>query len=227
MINDFHQVSHLRVAAGQRYLTDSSGAPFFWMGDTAWTMLQRLDRDETLEYLDNRQAKGFNVLQTMGIMEFDGLRVGAQANGEVPLIDLDPARPNEKYWTHVEWVLTEAARRGMLLALLPTWGDKWNVKSGIGPQIFTPQNAAVYGEWLGRRFREFPLIWVLGGDRSIENEEHLEIMRAFRPSRAPLRNNRIHPLPEIKRGTKHEQFWDATLLIRCCSLAPSLPEATG
>lgn len=179
MTNDFHRVSHLQVHPGQRYLTNSSGTPFFWLGDTAWTMLQRLDRDETLEYLDNRQAKGFNVLQTMGIMEFDGLRVGARANGEAPLIDLDPTRPNEKYWAHVEWVIVEAARRGMLLALLPTWGDKWNVKSGIGPRVFTPQTAGVYGEWLGRRFREFPLIWVLGGDRSIESDEHLQTMRAM------------------------------------------------
>jgi hypothetical protein len=87
----------------------------------------------------------------------------------VPLLDSDPARPNEKYWAHVEWVLSKAARRGMLLALLPAWGDKWNVKAGIGPQIFTPQTAEVYGEWLGRRFREFPLSWVVSGNRSIEN----------------------------------------------------------
>jgi hypothetical protein len=90
MINDFHQVSHLPVTAGQRYLANSSGAPFSWLGDTAWTMLHLLDRDETLEYFANRQAKNFNVLQTMGILEFDGLRVGARANSEVPLLDSDP-----------------------------------------------------------------------------------------------------------------------------------------
>jgi hypothetical protein len=177
MENDFQAVSHLQVSPNHRFLADSAGKPFFWLGDTAWTLLQRLDSTETVEYLDDRAAKGFNVLQCMGIMEFDGLRVGARANGEVPLINLDPARPNEKYWNHVEWVINEAARRGMILALLPTWGDKWNQRSGIGPEIFTPDNAESYGAWLGQRFRDEPLVWVLGGDRTIDTPEHLEITR--------------------------------------------------
>jgi hypothetical protein len=99
-----------------------------------------------------------------------------------------------------EWVLMEAARRGMLLALLPTWGNKRNIKAGIGPQILKPQIAGVYGEWLGQRFREFPLIWVLGGDRSVENEKHLETMRAFRPNRAAQRPNS----PAAAIGTRNE-----------------------
>lgn len=179
MIPEFHAVSSLRISSNRRFLADATDAPFFWMGDTAWTLLQRLDRQESLDYLDDRAAKGFNVAQVMGIMEFDGLRVPSAANGEVPLLHMDPTRPNEKYWAHCEWLITEAAKRGILLALLPIWGDKWNITSGIGPQIFDAQNAAVYGEWLGRRFRDFPLIWVLGGDRKIENDGHKEIMRAM------------------------------------------------
>jgi hypothetical protein len=63
--------------------------------------------------------------------------------------------------------------------LLSTWGDKWNEKPGVGPEIFTPQNAEVYGEWIGRRYRNAGVIWILGGDRPIETEAHKEIMRAM------------------------------------------------
>ena len=31
-----------------------------------------------------------------------------------------------------------AARRGLHVGLLPTWGDKFNKKWGTGPEIFTP-----------------------------------------------------------------------------------------
>jgi hypothetical protein len=41
-------------------------------------------------------------------------------------------------------VIDKAASLGLYTALLPTWGDKWNKKWGKGPEIFTPENAAVY-----------------------------------------------------------------------------------
>ena len=37
---------------------------------------------------------------------------------------------------------------GLYVGFLPTWGDKWNKKWGKGPEIFTPENAAAYREWL-------------------------------------------------------------------------------
>jgi len=63
--------------------------------------------------------------------------------------------------------------------MLPTWGDKWNKKWGIGPEIFTPANAEEFGEFLGRRYRESPVIWILGGDRNPETDAHLSINRAL------------------------------------------------
>jgi hypothetical protein len=63
------------------------------------------------------------------------------------------------------------------VGFLPTWGDKWNKKWGAGPEIFTPENAEVYGEWLGRRYKDAGLVWILGGDRPVENDRHREILR--------------------------------------------------
>ena len=68
----------------------------------------------------------------------------------------------------------------MYIGLLPTWGDKWNIKRGAGPEVFTPQNAEVYGAWLGRRYRKTPnIVWILGGDRPIDTDTHKEIIRAM------------------------------------------------
>jgi Protein of unknown function (DUF4038)/Putative collagen-binding domain of a collagenase len=101
------------------------------------------------------------------------------AYGHLPLENNDPTRPVEAYFRHVDFIVNEAEKLGLYVGMLPTWGDKWNKKWGVGPEIFTPENAAVYGEWLGRRYRDKPILWILGGDRIPENERHTAIIRAM------------------------------------------------
>ena len=77
-------------------------------------------------------------------------------------------KPGEEddYWDHVEWIVDRAAAKGIYIGLLPTWGDKVEKKWGVGPVIFNPTNARVYGEWIARRYGYKPnIIWVGGGDR--------------------------------------------------------------
>ena len=38
----------LRVAGNHRFLVTEHGDPFFWLGDTAWEMFHRLDREARL-----------------------------------------------------------------------------------------------------------------------------------------------------------------------------------
>ncbi|HEX7071044.1 MAG TPA: DUF4038 domain-containing protein, partial [Rhodothermales bacterium] len=54
----------LTVSADGRSL-EAGGEPFFWLGDTGWLMLSRLDRAETERYLRTRKQQGFNVIQVM------------------------------------------------------------------------------------------------------------------------------------------------------------------
>jgi len=168
----------LKVSDNRRFLVHDDGSPFFYLGDTAWEMLHRLTFAETERYLADRAAKGFTVIQTVVLAELDGLHT-PNRSGDVPLIDDDPARPNEAYFAHVDAVIDLAASLGLHLGLLPTWGDKWNTKWGVGPEVFTPENARTYGRFLGQRYRGKPLIWIVGGDRPIENETHRLIVRAM------------------------------------------------
>lgn len=174
----------LKVAENRRYLVHADGTPFFYLGDTAWELFHRLDRAEAEKYLENRRAKGFTVIQAVALAELDGLGV-PNAYGHVPLVENDPARPavvdgpENDYWDHVDFIVNAAAARGMFIGLLPTWGDKWNKKWGRGPEIFTPENAAAYGEWLGRRYADKPIIWILGGDRPIESDAQRAVIRAM------------------------------------------------
>ena len=168
----------LRVSENRRFLVQENGAPFFWLGDTAWELFHRLNREDTGHYLRTRAAQGYTVIQAVALAEFDGL-TAPNAFGELPLAGNDPTRPNEAYFAHVDWVLARAAEHGLYIGLLPTWGDKWNKKWGAGPEIFTPENAATYGEWLGRRYGGRNVIWIVGGDRPVENDAQRAIVSAM------------------------------------------------
>jgi hypothetical protein len=167
----------IRVSENKRFLVHQDNTPFFYLGDTAWELFHRLDREEATHYLTDRAKKGFTVIQAVALAELDGLDA-PNPYGHLPLTDNDPTKPNEDYWKHVDFIVNEAARRGLVMGFLPTWGDKWNGK-GLDPQIFNPKNAEAYGEWLGKRYQEQPLIWILGGDRLVENDTHREIIRAM------------------------------------------------
>ncbi len=174
----------LQISPNKRFLVSADGKPFFYLGDTAWELFHRLNREEATLYLEDRAKKGFTVIQAVALAELDGLN-DPNPYGHRPLLDNDPTRPDVKegpandYWDHVDFIVQKANSLGMYIGFLPTWGDKWNNRQRPTAIIFTPDNAAVYGEWLGRRYRDASLIWILGGDRPVENDTHRMIMRAM------------------------------------------------
>jgi len=175
----------LKVSDDHRSLVSASGEPFFWLGDTAWELFHRLDREDADRYLTKRAEQGFTVVQAVALSELDGHSVPS-AYGHLPLEELDPNRPAvvdgpaNDYWDHVDYVVDKANSLGIYVALLPTWGRYWHDPIKDGKPLFNPANAERYGEWLGRRFKDRPgVIWVLGGDRTVESDEQRDVIRAM------------------------------------------------
>lgn len=105
------------------------------------------------------------MIQAVALAEFNGLRKPNQY-GEVPLKNLDPAQPNDKYFKVVDSAIHMARQRNLFVGLLPTWGDKVTKLWGEGPVVFDSINAYAYGKWIGNRYKKDPnIIWILGGDR--------------------------------------------------------------
>lgn len=173
---------HICVSDNQRFLVTESGAPFFWLGDTAWELFHRLTREEARFYFAARQRQRFTVIQAVVLAEFDGLNT-PNAYGSHPLHDNDPTRPNEAYFAYVDELIAMAADHDLYISLLPTWGDKVNHRQwGVGPQVFTVDNAQVYGRFLGQRYGNQPnVLWMLGGDRPavFENDDYRPLWRAM------------------------------------------------
>ena len=157
----------LQVSDNQRFLVTSEGEPFFWLGDTGWEMLHRLDRQEMEHYMRDRAGKGFTVIQTVIVSEINGLTF-PNREGHLPFVDFNPGAPVEDYFALVDYAIAKAEEMGLVLALLPTWHRY--VLPGSHPlendqAVFDPANAYAYGLFLGQRYKDAPnIVWVLGGD---------------------------------------------------------------
>ncbi|HEY7314743.1 MAG TPA: glycoside hydrolase family 140 protein [Gemmataceae bacterium] len=167
-----HDLPRLKVSDNKRFLVKEDGSPFFYLGDTAWELFHRLNREDADRYLRDRAAKRFTVIQAVVLAELDGLKV-ANAYGHLPLKDGDPRKPNEDYFKHVDWIVDRAEALGLYVGMLPTWGE-W-----VNRKVLTPANAEAYGDFLGRRYKDKAIIWILGGDRAPDSEEKLATYRAL------------------------------------------------
>ena len=63
------QMERITVSENQHFLQYEDGKPFFYTGDTAWELFHRTTREEADMYLENRAAKGFNVIQAVALSE--------------------------------------------------------------------------------------------------------------------------------------------------------------
>jgi hypothetical protein len=178
------RLPRLKVSDNRRFLMEEDGTPFFYLGDTAWELFHRLSREEADRYLEDRARKGFTVIQAVAIGEVDG-HIAPNAYGHLPWVGLDPARPatqdgsGDDFWGQVDYIVNKANVLGLYIGFLPTWGRFWHDQIKDGKPLFNKQNASVYGEWLGRRYKDKGLIWILGGDRGVDNEEQKETIRAM------------------------------------------------
>jgi hypothetical protein len=141
------------------------GTPFFWLGDTAWS-LTKLTRDEIRRYLTDRAAKGFTVIQVTGGFNEDwmGFR-------ESPFLDDNTDRPRESYWQHVDFIVEEAARKGLYVDLVVMWGQSYRPAFAGDTE-----KARRLGLWLGARYRDRSnVIWVVSGEYDSINDYNPEL----------------------------------------------------
>jgi hypothetical protein len=121
----------LKVSENKRFLQHENGVPFFYLGDTAWELFHRLDREEADMYLEDRAKKGYTVIQAVALAELDGHNI-PNPYGHLPFINRDPSQPDVKegpendYWDHVDYIVDKANELGMYIGFLPTWGRYWH-----------------------------------------------------------------------------------------------------
>ena len=107
------------------YLMTASGEPFFYLGDTAWDIFQKLTLTEMEEYFATRARQGFTVLQCVllnGTEPLDWPNPYGRHAVNPPYTALDY---NEDWWQRVEEALKIAEKYGLTLGLVPMWQAKY------------------------------------------------------------------------------------------------------
>jgi len=171
----------IRVADNHRFFVKADGTPFFWLGDTAWSIFNHPTPAEVDVYLDDRAAKGFTVIQGVmalwdysyranpdGQMPFGLLPVQAgDANsrpgpaGRPPFRRADLGQINEAFYKNADAIVDKAEARGLYMAILPFWVKNAGNMLSTGEN---PQKIKAYCRFLARRYAARHVFWVLGGD---------------------------------------------------------------
>jgi hypothetical protein len=176
----------LQRTPGLRYLVDSKQRPFLLHGDSAWSILVQLTRDETNAYLSDRQRRGFNTVLVNLLEHKYAADAPRNRFGDAPFRDSsDYSSVNDRYFDHAKWLVGRAAESGMLVLLAATYIGCCG-EDGWYSQMLQSGAARMrdYGRFLGRKFRDLDnLMWVHGGDanpvdQSIVSEVALGIREA-------------------------------------------------
>lgn len=175
------QLQQLKVSANKRFFQTADGKPFFWMGDTGWLLFVKCNREDAVHYLETRRQQGFNVVQVMVLHDMNNTK---NVYGDYALINEDVGKPNVTagsdfanaeaydYWDHVDFIVNEAAKRGIYMAMVPVWGS--NVKGGK----VSVQQGEAYAKFLATRYKsKSNIIWLNGGD--VRGTEGMDVWKAI------------------------------------------------
>ena len=161
-------MERLRISENGRYFVKPDGSRFIWLADTAWTLPAKLSWDDVLYYMKTRKEQGFTVLQ-MVVLDPEFNADMKNPCGIPALQEEDLLKPNEAYFSYVDWVLDQAESFGFYVLLLPVWGELvvgWDWGGNTHRKLVTQENAGCYGRWLGNRLKHRNnILWCLGGDR--------------------------------------------------------------
>jgi len=179
-----------------RYFVDQKGAPVFWLGTTQWPLFQGYTLEEAKTILEKSKRHGFTFVQVKLLGQDDGVKPNTY--GEKPLLDGDPATPNEAYFKNVDTVL-QMARDNNLFVLITIYHQKYRKQ-------ITLEKARGWAKWLAQRYKDVPnVVWTMTPEAK---QEYMPILRelaaglregdggrhpvSFKPDPSPYSSSFLH-----------------------------------
>jgi len=165
----------IKVSENGRYFVKADGTPFFWLGDTAWSIFNHPKPEDVDLYMNDRAAKGFTVIQgVLALWDYTGRR---NSDGQLPFVNGDLGQINEAFYKNVDSILDKAEARGLYMAILPFWvKNSGNMLAGGD----NPAKMKAYCKFLAQRYAKRNVFWVLGGDAGAAsaNVQHVTDLEA-------------------------------------------------
>jgi hypothetical protein len=150
----------LKVSDNHSFLQHENGNPFFWLGETAWLLPSRSNRDEVDFFMNETAKNGYNVLQISVLHTVPAMNVyghWALPNG-FDFKDVDK-KGEYNYWQHVDYIVERAQKKGIYIGMVCVWGTP------VQDKQLSVKEAKAYGAFLAQRYKKYPnIIWLIGGD---------------------------------------------------------------
>ena len=187
----------LKVSDNNLYIIHDNGTPFFWMGNTAWLLPERLNREEAEYFLAKDREAGYNVEQIQVLNAIPTFNVyGHQANNA----EFDFSKVSNPgvygYWEHLDFIVDTAERNGIYIAMDCIWGSML--------KQMDIKKAENLGRFLATRYKDKPnIIWMIGGD--IMGDRSPEIWDAM--ARAIKKIDKNHIMTFHPRGRTTSAWW--------------------
>jgi hypothetical protein len=158
----------LAASADGLSVVDQDGRPFFINGDSAWSLIAQVPKDDAELYLENRRQKGFNLVLVSLIEHRYATNAPSTIDGIPPFLTPgDFTTPNEAYFAHADWVIDKAAEKGIVVLLDPLYLGWECAADGWCGEVARSAPGAMqgWGRYVGQRYRNRPnIIWLIGGD---------------------------------------------------------------
>ena len=191
----------LKPGIGERHLKDASGQPFFMSGDSPWSLIADLTREDAELYLQDRRARGFNTLLVNLIEHRFSRNAPANAYGDEPFLSSDDfGSSNPAYFEHASWILERACGLGFLVLLAPAYvgfdggEDGWYVAMAANG----PERLRSYGRYVGERFGHLDnIVWAQAGDFDPPKKELVRALVAGIDETDTNVVHTVHGAPEL------------------------------
>ncbi len=192
----------LSTSADSRYLIDHKGMPFPILGRTAW-FLSSVSRADVEMFVDQSVSLGYNAIEMSAIgHDLRANHSPLNGNNDAPFIkqlngdgwngalkynDIRDQAPdmttaNEKYWKHLDWILSYCESRGVLVFLFPCYVGYANSPEGWLSEMVVNGSARMesYGGWVARRYKsQKNIVWMLLGDMGTFNNDQRSVEAAL------------------------------------------------
>jgi len=160
----------IKVSDNGRYFVRADGSPFFWQADTAWAIFNHAAPADVDAYLDDRKAKGFNVIQgVIALWDYSNYK---NPDGQLPFVNRDLGQINPAFYKNVDSILDKVEAHHMYMAVLPYWHKNAGDRLGTPG---TPEKMKAYCKFLAERYATRKIFWILGGDSTAEGEAGVKI----------------------------------------------------
>jgi hypothetical protein len=195
--NPFYRHGFISLHSNQRAFAHADGKPFFWLGDTAWSIPATADELEIKKYLEIRSLQGFNLVQMNSLPQHDSSQKAYRQPFHIENGSWNLDRPQVDYFQILDLYLEQCTDAGILPALVVLWFDYvpetnlwWELKKKA---VFSAVQAARYARYLTARTNAFGTIYIISGDSDFETTQSMAVydaaaqaVRENNPYKTPL-----------------------------------------